>query len=229
MRADAAAIIVAGGKGLRFGGSVRKQYLRLQGKPLLWWSLRAFQASPSIGWIILVVPADDRLALQKFAKTWKFSKLAAIVSGGATRADSVRQGLAALGSKARYVAVHDAVRPLIQPKTIEATIVAARRHKAAIAACPSKDTVKLADSKLRIASSPARERVWLAQTPQSFERKLLERAHNKGRKLAVTDDSQLVEQIGIRVRLVDSPSDNIKVTFREDLKLAEWVLQQRKK
>lgn len=227
MKADAAAIIVAGGQGLRFGGKVRKQYLRLRRRPILWWSLKAFHSSPSIGAMILVTPAEDCARVFRATRQWGFKKIVAVVPGGKTRADSVREGLKALPSTARWVAVHDAVRPLVTSKTIEDTIAKARSHRAAIAACPSKDTVKLAGSGQRIQSSPPREKVWLAQTPQTFERKLLEHAHAKGLKLPVTDDSQLVERLGVPVCLVESPAENIKVTFPEDLATAQLILKRR--
>src|SRR4051812_45690240 len=122
---DTAAILVAGGKGLRFGGKVRKQYLSLQGRPVIAWSLRAFQASPSIAEIILVVPAEDVKPMQRLGK-------ARVVAGGATRAESVREGLKAVSLPIRWVAVHDAVRPLVTPELIERTLAEARRHRAAI-------------------------------------------------------------------------------------------------
>jgi 2-C-methyl-D-erythritol 4-phosphate cytidylyltransferase len=221
----AAAIIVAGGKGLRFGGPVRKQYLKLQGRPLIRWSASAFDASPSIGWMVLVVPADDVADLRRMATRWNFKKSVMVVRGGETRADSVRQGLAALPPECRWVCVHDAVRPLVTRETIEKTLREARRTGAAIAACLSKDTVKLADARGHIHSTPARETVWLAQTPQTFERKLLERAHRRGRHLPVTDDAQLVERLGIRVQLVATPPENIKVTTRIDLTIARAVIK----
>ena len=130
---DTAAILVAGGKGLRFGGKTRKQYLRLNGRPILWWSVRAFEKSPSVSAIIIVVPASDVAEIHKEARAWGFQKIAAIVSGGATRADSVRQGLKFIPQDDRYIAVHDAVRPLVTPALIESVIAAARKHRAALA------------------------------------------------------------------------------------------------
>ena len=225
---DTAAIIVAGGKGLRFGaclpagrGAVRKQYLLLKGKPILWWSIQAFRSSPSIAEIILVVPKDD---LKQLLGTVPKVR---IVAGGATRADSVREGLRALSKNVRYAAVHDAVSPLIAPEVIEKVIAAARRYRAAIAAIPSKDTVKLANGDGCIHSTPPRETVWLAQTPQIFERKLLERAHKSGRQKAVTDDAQLVERLGVRVKLVESSPENLKVTLPMDFVLARRTLEER--
>jgi len=224
---DTAAIIVAGGKGLRFGGRVRKQYLLLNRRPILWWSLAAFDRSPSVLSITLVVPADDVARIRTWMQGWKFKKLVAVVSGGSTRADSVRQGLKAVPQNSRYIAVHDAVRPLVTPRMIEAVIAAARRHKAALAAAPSKDTVKIADARGRVVSSPPRDRVWLAQTPQIFERRLLERAHRRGLRRTVTDDAQLVERLGIRVKVVESFSENLKVTVPADVVLARHILEER--
>ena len=221
---DTAAIIVAGGKGLRFGGKIRKQYLQLRGKPILWWSLQAFEKSPSVGSMVLVVPAEDVRRLRVKARAWGFRKLAAIVPGGVTRADSVREGLTVVPEGCRYVAVHDAVRPLVVPAIIEQVIAAARRSGAALAACPSKDTVKLANGDGHIHSTPDREKVWLAQTPQVFHRKLLERAHQKGKNASVTDDAMLVERLGAKVRLVEAPADNLKITRPIDLELAKIIL-----
>jgi 2-C-methyl-D-erythritol 4-phosphate cytidylyltransferase len=217
---DTAAIIVAGGKGLRFGGRVRKQYILLNGKPIVWWSLRAFEKSPSVQSMILVVPTEDVSQLSAKSRAWKFGKLTSIVCGGVTRADSVRKGLSAVSETCQYVAVHDAVRPLIKPETIERVIQAARQSKAALAACPSKDTVKLANGDGCIHSTPAREKVWLAQTPQAFEINLLRRAHRKAKKVLATDDAMLVERLGIKVRLVDAPADNMKITTPIDLMIA---------
>jgi 2-C-methyl-D-erythritol 4-phosphate cytidylyltransferase len=226
-RADTAAIIVAGGKGLRFGGSIRKQYLLLNKKPIVWWSLRAFEKSPSIQTMALVVPVEDLSRIRVEAQRWKFKKLDAIIPGGATRAGSVSRGLSAIPAESRYVAVHDAVRPLVTPKIVENVIQAARQSKAAIAASPSKDTVKLANGDGCVHSTPAREKVWLAQTPQVFETKLLRRAHARAASRLATDDAMLVESLGIRVKLVESSAENMKVTVPMDLILARHILQER--
>ena len=226
MPRDAAAIIVAAGQGLRFGGKIRKQYLKLGNRPIMWWSLRAFQKSPSIGSIVLVAPKEDVDRLRPILRRWKMSKVVAIVAGGATRAQSVFNGLAAVPSEYRWIAVHDAVRPLATVELIEKTLAAARKHRAAIAACPSRDTIKLADSHGgHVHSSPPREKVWLAHTPQIFERRLLEKAHARGRHLPVTDDAQLVERLGVRVALVESPPENLKVTLPLDLEVAKLFLR----
>jgi len=218
---DSAAIIVAGGKGLRYGGPTRKQYLKLAGKPLLWWSIHAFEQSASVGSIVVVVPAEDVRRVQALVSRSRFRKVVSVVAGGAERRDSVRHGLEALPPGPRWIGVHDAVRPLIRKETIEATFHAARRDQAALAACRSKDTVKIVDASGYVKSSPDRNQVWLAQTPQCFERSLLERAHRKGRDWPVTDDAQMVERLGVRVKIVEAPAENIKITTPMDLKLAQ--------
>lgn len=192
---------------------------------MVWWSLAAFEASPSIGALILVAPAADVPKLQAQAMRWKFRKLRAVVPGGKERSDSVKEGLKAAPAEARWVAVHDGVRPLITPAQIEAVLAAARRHRAAIAATPSRDTIKIANGQGFVRVSPARALVWQAQTPQIFSRALLERAHRL--KGAVTDDAQLVERLGVRVKLVDTTAENIKVTHPMDLKTADHILRHR--
>lgn len=222
--ADTAAIILGAGRGLRFGGPVRKQYLRLKGKPLLWWSLSAFDQSRSVRELILVIPAPDLDAVARQVRSWRLRKLSAIVAGGAERSDSVKAGLGAVTVGSRYVAVHDGVRPLIQPRDIERILSFARRHGAALAAIPSRDTVKIADAKGFVQDSPDRAAVWMAQTPQCFKRALLQRAHDRQRHPA-TDDAQLVERLGSRVKLVACSSDNIKVTLPADLLTARAILK----
>jgi 2-C-methyl-D-erythritol 4-phosphate cytidylyltransferase len=224
-RPDFAAVIVAGGIGTRFGGKVRKQYLALRGRPLYAWSLQAFARSPSIGVIVLVVPPDNLMLMRRQLSRFPSKVPVHVVAGGATRADSVRHGLAAVPPGFAWIAVHDAVRPLVSPNLIESVARAARSHRAAIAATPSKDTVKLAGRGDTIQRTLPRELVWLAQTPQAFERRLLERAHRAGRRRPVTDDAMLVEKLGIRVKLVASPPENIKVTVPADLVIAQRLLK----
>jgi len=191
----------------------------------LWWSLTAFEKCPSVSSIVLVAPAGDLPVLRARARRWKIKKLKAVVSGGKTRADSVRAGLRAVGPEAAWIAVHDAVRPLVTVDVIEKTLAEARRFGAAIAAVPSKDTVKLSHPRGHVRATPERASVWLAQTPQVFARRLLEDAHRRGRRRAVTDDAQLVERLGIRVRLVEASPENIKVTLPLDLVLAKALIK----
>lgn len=223
----AAAIVVAGGSGTRFGGKVRKQYLRLGNKPILWWSLQAFEKSPSFVAVVVVVPEVDVERVRRAVKSWRLRKVQMVTAGGATRRESVSNGLRALSPESEYVAVHDAVRPLVMPHEIEKVLEVAVEHRAAIAACPSRDTVKIASGDGKIAQTPPRERVWLAQTPQIFARELLERAHASSPELIATDDAQLVEGVGVPPVLVETSSENIKVTIPADLEIARMILRKR--
>src|SRR4051812_37028110 len=159
----AAAVIVAGGQGQRFNAGLsgkpvdRKQYLSLAGHPVLWWSVSAFDSSPSIGLIVLVVPPEDRAMIKQQAAGWKMDKPVSVVAGGKTRADSVRQGLDAVPADFLWVSIHDAVRPLVSPALIESVLKEARSHRAAIAASPSKDTVKMATREQTIQRTLPRE------------------------------------------------------------------------
>jgi len=244
--ASVAAIILGAGQGRRFGGPVRKQYLKLENRPLLWWSLNAFEKTRSIGALILVAPYEDLPALQKQLTAWRFKKIIALVAGGKKRSDSVKQGLLAVPEEFRWVAVHDGVRPLITPDDIEQVIAAAKKHRAALAAAPSRDTVKISDPRGFVKASPDRQTVWLAQTPQIFERRLLERAHGvraRGSRFqapgapaanslepraTVTDDAQLVERLGVPVKLVEVSATNLKVTLPMDYEFARQILKKRK-
>jgi 2-C-methyl-D-erythritol 4-phosphate cytidylyltransferase len=227
VRRDAAAIIVAAGRGLRFGGRRRKQYVLLKGRPLLRWSVEAFANSPSVGALIVVVPQTDVRRVTRQLASLKTQKYMKVVAGGKTRSESVRRGLKAIPGGLAWVAVHDGVRPLVTSAVIERTFAGARRYGAAIAACRSKDTVKLAQSNGCIKTTPSRESVWLAQTPQIFKRTLLERAHARNANRTVTDDAQLVERLGNRVKLVESPPENLKVTVPSDLEMARLILKAR--
>jgi 2-C-methyl-D-erythritol 4-phosphate cytidylyltransferase len=226
-RAAAAAVIVAGGQGKRFGSKVPKQYLTLRGRPVLQWSLAAFDQTPGIGMIVLVVPAADVLRARRQVGRWKLQTPITVVAGGTTRSESVRQGVEAVPAGFGWIAVHDAVRPLVTRELIENVLKAARTYKAAIAACPSRDTVKVSNSRQTIQRTLPRETVWLAQTPQAFERSLLERAHRRARRGVPTDDAQLVEQLGISVKLVEGPPENVKVTVPSDLRIADALLRGR--
>ena len=218
-----AAIIVAGGSGARMGGP--KQFLPLAGKTVVEWSLKAFLDTPEISDIVLVLGADDVLR--------HGPRLAAgrvrVVGGGATRMISVRNGFAALPEDAQVVAVHDGARPLVTPDVIRRTLEEAARHGCAVAAVPAKDTLKEADaSTLWVQGTPHRSRFWQAQTPQSYRREILAEVLSRySRERDATDDSQLAERAGHRVRVVPSTYANLKITTPEDLTMAEALLESR--
>jgi 2-C-methyl-D-erythritol 4-phosphate cytidylyltransferase len=219
--------VPAAGRGHRMGSNTPKQFLTLGGLPLLVHSLRVLEASSAISAIVLAAPqADLDYCKKDIVEKHGFKKVRQIVAGGAERQDSVRLGLAEVGTDAEIVLVHDAVRPFLT-----AGMVAAAKHGAAIVAIPMRDTVKRVGPDGLIDETVDRKLLWLAQTPQAFKRTLLEDAHARALKsgFRATDDAQLVEQLGHRVAIVEGSTDNIKVTRPEDLAMGESILAARSK
>jgi 2-C-methyl-D-erythritol 4-phosphate cytidylyltransferase len=222
------AIIVAGGRGLRMKGDVRKQYLLLDGLPILSHTLKRFDDVPDIDAIFLVVPkADFEQCKSGVIEAGDIRKPVTLVAGGARRQDSVYNGLLAAKELGGIVVIHDGVRPCVRPHDILACIEAAREHGAAILGVPVVDTLKRTDSNQRINATLDRQYIWQAQTPQAFQYDLIRRAHEAGRleKFPATDDAQLVERMGKTVQLVRGHRNNIKITMPEDLPAAEAILK----
>ncbi len=218
------AIVVAGGTGKRLKSRVHKSFVRLAGRPMLGWVLQALQKAPSVRQIVIVAHPGDLDAARRLARNGRIAKLSAVVPGGDSRMASVGCGLRAVPPGTKWVLVHDAARPLVTPALIEATVKAARRAKAAIAAVPVVPTIKQARG-VWVEKTLDRGKLWAVQTPQVFERKLLERAHRGANGFVATDDAALVEAMGKRVRLVPGSERNIKVTTPEDLIVAEALLK----
>jgi 2-C-methyl-D-erythritol 4-phosphate cytidylyltransferase len=220
------AIIVAGGPGARLGAKGPKGFVQLAGEPLVVRSLRAMLASPGIDRAVVVVPqgllARARTLLEPFNQP---AQPFIVVEGGRERQDSVRCGMAAAGD-ADLLAIHDAARPFVSRETVDAVLAAARQHGAAIVAAPATDTIKQVHADGWIESTPARQHLWLAQTPQVFRAELLRAAHAQATEPAATDDAALVEALGQRVYVVPGNADNRKITTPEDLRWAEWRLAQ---
>lgn len=219
------AIIVGAGRGERMGG-VDKVFVPLGGRPLLAYSLDAFQASPLIDRIVLVLgPANIALGRALVAEG-RWDKVGAIIVGGARRQDSVRAGVAALDG-CELVAVHDAARPFLTADLIARGVTAARAHGAAIAAMPVKETIKLVGADNLIHNTPPREQLWTAQTPQLATHAALSRAlavaEAGGR--TVTDEAAALEAQGEAVAVFPGAYTNIKVTTPEDLLLASAILE----
>lgn len=225
------AVVVAGGVGKRLKTKIRKSFVRLAGRPMLGWVLRALERSPSVREIVIVTHWRDLAAARQLARRERTLKVAAVVPGGDSRMASVACGLKAVPARAKWVLVHDAARPLVTPQIIETTIKAARRAKAAIAAVPVVPTLKQARGAW-VEKTLDRNRLWAVQTPQVFERGLLEEAHRRARQVpagrangfSATDDAALVEAMGRPVRIVPGSERNIKVTTPEDLIVAEALL-----
>ncbi|HET7057829.1 MAG TPA: 2-C-methyl-D-erythritol 4-phosphate cytidylyltransferase [Nitrospiraceae bacterium] len=227
-----AAVVPAAGRGLRMGGSTPKQFLTLGGLPILVHALRVLEESPAVTEIILTVPAADReYCLNEIVARYKFHKITKVVPGGEQRQDSVRHGLAELDQDVDVVIVHDAVRPFLTAEMVARAIDAAAEHGAAIVAIPMRDTIKRVGSDGLIESTIDRNHLWLAQTPQAFQRTLLQAAHRKARieNYHATDDAQLMEWLGHRVVIVEGSGENIKITRPEDLGIGEAILAARER
>jgi 2-C-methyl-D-erythritol 4-phosphate cytidylyltransferase / 2-C-methyl-D-erythritol 2,4-cyclodiphosphate synthase len=220
------AIIAAGGRGSRLGAGTPKQFLAIGGRTMLERSVAAFVSHPRVAEIVIALPQDVIADVPRFVGT--FDKPVRVVAGGPRRQDSVARAFAAIHPPADVVAIHDAARPFVDAATIDRAIDAAIECGAAVAALPSRDTVKLAHQggdDTRVETTIPRERVWLAQTPQAFRRDVLASALALGeRGGSGTDEAALAEQAGHVVRLVAGDVRNIKITTAADLELARAAL-----
>jgi len=220
------AIVVAAGPGTRLGADAPKAFVPLGGTPLLTYSLRSIADAPAISSVVVALPPGwegrGRELLDQH-RPWRCPL--SIVTGGATRQESVRVALDSVGA-ADLIAVHDAARPFITSADLERAVAAAVLHGAAILAMAATDTVKQVDTDGWIESTPDRHRIWLAQTPQVFRADLLRTAHARAAEegTTATDDAMLVERLGARVKVVQGSPYNRKITTPDDLRWAEWVL-----
>jgi 2-C-methyl-D-erythritol 4-phosphate cytidylyltransferase len=223
------AIIVAAGSSRRMGFD--KLFAKIAGLPVLAHTIAAFERTGAVTAIVIVARADRHREIEKIAREQNFKKIHAIVSGGEHRQDSVRAGLDRLPENARHVAVHDAARPLVTPEQIERVYQVAREHGAAALAATVSDTLKRADVDLVVNSSVDRHQLFAMQTPQIFERKMVEEAYRVilADKVAVTDEVSAIERIRGKVVLVPNEQANFKITYPGDLPMAEFVLNQRAK
>ncbi|WP_428046362.1 2-C-methyl-D-erythritol 4-phosphate cytidylyltransferase [Candidatus Avelusimicrobium fimicolum] len=211
------AVIVAGGSGSRMGRP--KQMLPLGGKPVLVRTVEAFLQTPEIKEIVVVTPPENRAELQK-----RFPGIV-FADPGKTRLLSVKNGFLKTSAASQLVAVHDGARPLVEPAHISACLQAARQYGAAVLAVPVKDTVKVCEGGF-VQNTLDRAVLWAAQTPQCYRRPVLAEALEKfGQEEGATDESQLVEKLGIKVRVVPSSYKNNKITTPEDLIFAEALLE----
>lgn len=225
------AIVPAAGSGSRMNREISKQYLSLAGKPLLVRTLEALEACPGVDGLYVVVPSQDVASIRDdILPPWGLKKVAGIVTGGKERQDSVRAGLDAAARDADIVLVHDAVRPLISVDLVERCIRAAAEAGAATLGVPVKDTVKEVAPDGRILRTCDRTMLWLTQTPQAFRRDIIERAHRQAVRdgFRGTDDTSLIERLGIAVRMIPGDYRNIKITTPEDLVVAEALLAARR-
>jgi 2-C-methyl-D-erythritol 4-phosphate cytidylyltransferase/2-C-methyl-D-erythritol 2,4-cyclodiphosphate synthase len=219
--AHAAALIVAAGRGQRFGAATPKQYLTLAGRPVLRHSLETFSRHPKVSAVRVVIQEEDRL---RYEETAKGLSLLSPVQGGATRQESVRRGLESLVELApQYVLIHDAARPLVDAALIDRTLAALVDASGAIPSLPIADTVKRAAGGL-IVETLDRQTLRRAQTPQTFRYADILAAHQAAAGRELTDDAAVAEAAGLKVALVDGSEENFKVTTEADLRRAEQLL-----
>lgn len=220
------AIIVAAGDSRRMGFD--KLFAAIAGKPVIAHTVRAFERANSVDGIVVVAREDRCDEIKRIVRDENFKKVRSMIPGGKRRQDSVRAGLDHLESAARYVAVHDAARPLVTPKQIERVFQQCQIHGAAALAEPINDTLKRADADLLVTGSVDRHELYAMQTPQIFERRLIEEAYRTvyAEDISVTDEVSAVERLGHKVALVLNHDFNFKITYARDLPLAEFVLAQ---
>jgi 2-C-methyl-D-erythritol 4-phosphate cytidylyltransferase len=221
------AIIVAGGKGTRMGAATRKQYMLLAGKPIVCYTLEVFDACPCIEEIYLVVPPDDLdTCLERWVSSLILHKRIHIVAGGLERQNSVYRGIQAVSKRrCEIVVIHDAVRPFVSSRIIEACVEEAQVSGACIVGMPAMETAKMVNSG-QIERTLDRNSIWMAQTPQAFKLDLIRTAHENANLEGFmgTDDAMLVERLGRKIRIIPGSRLNMKITTPEDLALAEGLI-----
>lgn len=208
-----------------------KLFESIAGKPVIGHAIAAFENTSSVSAIIIVAREARHPELEKLVRDQNWKKIQSIVAGGKHRQDSVRAGLAKLGEDEGYVAVHDAARPLVTAEQIERVYQACREKGAAALAEPITDTLKHADVDLVVTGSVDRNQLFAMQTPQIFERKLLEEAYQaiSAEGISITDEVSAVQKLGRKLVLVPNEQPNFKITYPRDLPLADFVLRRRSK
>ena len=219
------AIILAAGKSERMGGGVDKAFLSLVNKPVVAWSLLAFERCADIDRIVLVVRKDQVMGSKAVAKMFGISKIDKIVAGGAKRQESVAAGLAACDLDTRYVVIHDGARPMVTPELISEVVKQVKKVPAVTVGRPMTDTVKLCEKGTVVTKSVDREKLWTVQTPQAFQMRELRAAYKALGARDVTDDCMAIELNGGAVKIVESLKPNFKITTVEDLQLAATLLK----
>jgi 2-C-methyl-D-erythritol 4-phosphate cytidylyltransferase len=222
-------LIPAAGMGKRMGSDLNKLRLTLLEKPILAWTLLAAESADSIHWIGLVGQPTDWSLWESLLQDLGLSKPVQLIEGGTTRQESVYNGLQALPADASHVLIHDGARALATPELLNRCAAALDSYLGFVAAVPVKDTIKVVDAQQQITSTPDRDQLWAAQTPQGFNVEKLKACHEEGRRqgLEVTDDAALFEKFGLPVHIVLGEETNLKITTPTDLAIAELILRQR--
>ncbi|MGI6065962.1 MAG: 2-C-methyl-D-erythritol 4-phosphate cytidylyltransferase [Bacillota bacterium] len=223
------AVIPAAGQGTRMNNVINKQFLLLQGKPVLAHTLEIFQNCQTVQDVVVVAAAGEEHCCRELVARLGLSKVISIVTGGKERQDSVAKGLSKISPECTLVVVHDGARPLLLPSHLMDVTRTAGETGAAVLAVPVKDTLKIIDKDFLVKKTPDRSTIWAVQTPQAFKKEIIidcyRRAYQDG--VIGTDDASLVERYGYQVKIVPGTYENIKITTPEDLKLAEIILKGR--
>ena len=230
MKSRIIALVPAAGTGTRFGDALPKQYLDIDGHPLIFYTLKAFTKVSRIGHITVVLSPDDN-HWHKYGAEWALlgDKLSTAMVGGNTRGQTVANGLNEIATRLNldandWMMVHDAARPCIQPELIEQFIDELESDRiGGLLALPLADTIKRADGSLRVEATVSRENLWRAQTPQMFRVGLLKDA--LARCPLATDEAQAIEALGHQPKLIIGDSANLKVTYAQDMKLARMLIR----
>jgi 2-C-methyl-D-erythritol 4-phosphate cytidylyltransferase len=219
------AIIVAGGSGSRMQSVVPKQFLLLNGIPVLMHTIAAFNESKAQPQIIVVLPSDSHSYWDELCKEHHFEIPHQLISGGETRFHSVKNGLSLINEDDAIIAIHDAVRPLISKDTIDESYECAEQYGNAIVAIKSRDSVRQIKDNRSV--SLLRDEIYLIQTPQTFQSAQLKKAYLQPYQAGFTDDASVVEQTGVNINLINGSYQNIKITFPEDIAIAEFLLKKK--
>jgi 2-C-methyl-D-erythritol 4-phosphate cytidylyltransferase len=222
----ASGVIVAAGRGERFGGA-GKVLAEVAGRPMLAWSLDAFEQSNAIRDIVVVAGAHTQHAVRSLVESGSWSKVRTIVEGGAERSHSVLCGVRALLNDVDVCVIQDAARPLVTVGFVEHVAAVAAIDGAAIVAVPVTDTLKRAGEGGLVTETIDRSTLWAAQTPQAFQRTALIEAFASTESAGCTDEAMLFERLGLTVRIVNGSRENMKVTVPEDLPIADFLLRSR--
>ncbi|HWQ43328.1 MAG TPA: 2-C-methyl-D-erythritol 4-phosphate cytidylyltransferase [Desulfosporosinus sp.] len=222
-------VIPAAGQGKRMGVGCNKQFLTLRGHPILVHTVRLFEDSEYVSEIVVVGAVSDIAVIQELVQRYNFQKVLPICTGGVQRQDSVRAGVQALGTTIQRIVVHDGARPLLTLREFNLFMEETKKFSAAIMGIPLKDTVKRIDTSAKVLETLPRDCLRAVQTPQIFDRVILEEAHHQAASKGYygTDDATLLEWMGYPVHMVEGSQENIKVTTPDDLWLAERILSMR--
>ena len=219
------AIVPAAGSGKRLKSREKKPFVLLGGKPLIVYSLKVLESSKYIDGIIIATEPDSIPRLKSIARRYGFKKVIDVVSGGHTRAESVRNCFKAISKPCDIVLIHDGARPFPDLKTIRDSVLCAKKVGACVTALPATDTIKLADKSLFIRKTLDRRYLWMAQTPQAFRYDILKIALSRIKSnMNITDDSCILERLGKKVKILEGSAKNIKITTIEDLRIAKGLL-----